>query len=213
VTRPHASFVLIGLGVAVLGICATYFLYPRSSGSEDKAYSQAIGLRHVSLPQLPSGALKPPTLQSVDELVQPVEFTRRATVVFTGTAIEKGSNETVSPESADTGFAITVHRIRFHVINVFRGPRADTIDLTVLDVEDADPFVIGQRYVVFAEPRTFGDETASRLAPVGYGQGAFHIAANTNERTEAHNSYGDSVNPGNPLGGVTGSETTGANQE
>ncbi|MDQ3824070.1 MAG: hypothetical protein M3321_12605 [Actinomycetota bacterium] len=96
---------------------------------------------------------------------------------------------------------MTVHRIRFDVERVFRGARVDTIDVTTLDAEELDAFELGRRYVVFAEPRTFGVETTPRLAPVGYWQGAFAVAGDGNRADVATNRRGDRVEVDNPLSG------------
>jgi hypothetical protein len=161
-------------------------------------------LRHVTLPPLPGGK---PTARLGDaslEYVSKPQLLARATVVFLGTALAKGGSEVVAPETPDTGPAISVHRIRFQADAVFRGPRVDTFDVSVVDAADLDPFSVGKQYVVFAEPRTFGTEQASRLAPVGYFQGSFLRGADPARPDVAANERGDTVSVSDPLGTLRG---------
>jgi hypothetical protein len=159
-------------------------------------------LRHVRLPGLPIG---PRTTRFADaslEYVSPAQLVSRATVVFLGTAVGKGGSEVVAPETEATGPAVSVHRIRFRADAVFRGPRVDAFDVSVVDAVDLDPFEAGRQYVVFAEPRTFGTEQTSRLAPVGYFQGSFLRGADPARPDVAVNERGDSVSVSNPLGTI-----------
>lgn len=157
-------------------------------------------LRDSGAAPLPAGE---PNLHAFDASIQnvgPADIAGRATTVFVGTVTDKGGSEVAAPASDLTGPAVTVHRIRFDVAKVLRGPKVTPIDVTAIDAADLDPFEIGKTYVVFAEPRTFGTETSPRLAVVGYWQGAF---ATGNARSgRAANRRGDSVDIDNPLAGV-----------
>jgi hypothetical protein len=173
-----------------------------ASGESRRVQPPTRQLRHVRLPALPVG---PRTTRFADaslEYVSPAQLVGRATVVFLGTVVAKGGSEAVAPEREATGPAVSVHRIRFRADAVFRGPRVDAFDVSVLDAVDLDPFEAGRQYVVFAEPRTFGTEQTSRLAPVGYFQGSFLRGADPTRPDVAVNERGDSVSVSNPLGTI-----------
>lgn len=189
--------------VVLLALTAVILMAARSTADEQTQTGAPLPLRQVSLRPLPPGE---PRLQTFDALIQVVpaaSILPRTTVLFTGLVVDKGGSEAVSSLSSEAGPAVTVHRIRFRVDAVFRGPRVDTIDVTALDAEDLDPFEMGNRYVVFAEPRTFGSESKPRLASVGYWQGSFLIGKDPRNPQIAVNRRGDEVDATHPLRGPT----------
>jgi hypothetical protein len=99
-------------------------------------------------------------------------------VVFVGTVVAEGGSEPADDGvgvEAEHGLRMTVHRERFSVERTLRGDAAAVLDLTIPDCHGMDVFEVGDRYLVFASPRRFGDLRVAGLAPHGYAQGVFRM--------------------------------------
>jgi len=140
---------------------------------------------------LPQG---PPAIGTSEALTERVTLARMlsdAPIVFIGRVEEIGGSEVVSP-SADAGLGSrSSHRTRLSVIDQFRGPTADRIDVSLLDLEQfSDVFAVGERYLIFAEWRELGTLNTRALVPSGYDQGVYRMVSDV----EATNPVNGEVN-------------------
>ncbi|HLA14553.1 MAG TPA: hypothetical protein VJZ25_05965 [Gemmatimonadaceae bacterium] len=148
--------------------------YP--TGNADRA--QQLGRSSGLLP-LPAGS---PQVNGGDATVERVSLDQaieRSSVVFIGVPVARGGSEEVTAAGAvEPGVpAMTAHRVRFEIRKMLRGDDASAIDLMILDIShDFDKFILGSKYVVFAEWRELGESRTPGLVPTGYYQGSFKFA-------------------------------------
>lgn len=148
-----------------------------------------------------SSALKPlppgtPRRSSVEGTVGPVtveELQASSDTIFVGTAVARGGSEVLSPDEPGVSALLTAHRIRFDVRRTLRGTPATKLDVTAIDVADnADPYVLGRTYLVFARHARLGVDAVDALVTNGAYQGAFEVVG----REIARNRWLGEVNVG-----------------
>jgi hypothetical protein len=116
---------------------------------------------------------------------------REAEVVFLGTVEEIGGSEVVAPDVPAGLGSRSSHRTRFSVIKQWRGPRADRVDVTLLDLRQfTGVFEVGTKYLVFAQWRELGTSRSRALVPSGYDQGVYRMVSDD----EARNPVNGTVN-------------------
>jgi hypothetical protein len=97
---------------------------------------------------------------------------READVVFWGTVTAKGESVTVSPRSAEDP-GLEARPVYLSVERYVRGDRGFSVELLTFDGESTDPFVVGERYLVFGADTELGSARVPATVPLGYYQGVF----------------------------------------
>lgn len=145
------------------------------------------GPRPLELAALPPGV---PRVLGLFDMSYPQldELVATSPAVFVGTVEDVGGPETVGvPVPGEPRIPPqSIHRVRFSVERSLRGQHVPTLDLSTLDGgPEVDPFVVGQRVLVFARFVTFGDRRITRLAPNGYTHGVFRVGGDGMWRNRA----------------------------
>lgn len=136
------------------------------------ALGEAEGLRPLAegMPRIDDG-------HALVGTVTPEQLLESSPLIFVGVPIARGASEVVSEaDPSEPIAALTAHRVRFAVEKVLRGKPAEAIDLSLLDVDpDYDRFVLGDRYLIFAQTTELGSSRTPAVIPNGYYQGSFEF--------------------------------------
>lgn len=162
---------VLGL-VLVLAIGAVVLASTRLAESDDP-------VPYLLEPAPPSPGLAGSTASR--EYVPPASMVSDSEVVFVGTVASTGPPEPIGDRIADpVGQGATVRSIQLTVERMLRGEEQPTLELIFPagswggEVEQR-VFEPGERVLVFAETRTFGEKRSTGLTARGYGQGVFHL--------------------------------------
>ncbi|MDQ3822797.1 MAG: hypothetical protein M3321_06105 [Actinomycetota bacterium] len=159
---------LIVVAVATVGL----FVASREGGET---------ARHVGAPLRPLPEGEPALLpgSALDERVDTEKMLSRAEIVFIGTVTDIGASEVVTRAGAEhEPFLLTRHRVRLTVERALRGTGADVMDVSLLDLPEANyEFEVGKRYFIFARRTELGTTRTPAVIPDGYAQGVFALGA------------------------------------
>jgi hypothetical protein len=130
-------------------------------------------------PALPPGEPVLLPLTGIAERVDVEKMVSRAELVFVGEVVDVGGSEVVTPGGGvGEPFLLTRHRARFDVTKTFEGQDSDWIDISVLDIPEANVDVeVGRKYLVFARRAELGTNRMPAVIPDGYSQGVYAVVA------------------------------------